>query len=142
MSAASVLQEVPRSRIGGQPLRLVAPLAPDRVSRGVFAVIVVFVLALGLLSILLVNTMVAQGAFAVSGLKAEQTQLDERAQLLHEAISAAAAPAALRAAARRLGMVQGKDPAFIRVTDGRVLGKPSVTKGKRAASSAGSRDAG
>jgi len=120
----------------------VAPLAPDRVSRGVFAVFVVIVLALGLLSILVVNTMVAQGAFTVSALRAEQAHLDEQSQSLHEAISAAAAPAALRSQARRLGMVQGRNPAFIRVTDATVLGTPSVAKGGRSAKAATQRDSG
>lgn len=142
MSTASALEARPSHLTGSPRLRLVAPLAPDRVSRGVFAVIVVFVLALGLLAILLVNTMVAQGAFTVSALRAEQSQLDERAQALHEAISAAAAPASLRAQARRLGMVQGTDPAFIRVTDARVLGTPSVAKGGRSVKAAGQRNSG
>lgn len=121
---------------GGAPrLRLVAPLASDRIGRGAFAVIVVMVGAVGLTAILLVNTMVAQGAFSLTALKAEQAQLAERESTLHASIAALEAPAALESMARQLGMVPAKSPAFLRVSDGRVLGTPKPARPLR-----GSRD--
>ena len=114
-------------------LRLVAPLAPERVGRGAFTMMAIAVMALGLLAILFVNTMVAQGGFALVELKAEQSGLHERRQGLEASIALAAAPAALEASARALGMVQGKAPAFLRVTDGRVLGKAAPARGRKAA---------
>lgn len=91
------------------------------------------VLALGLLAILFVNTMVAQGGFALVELKAEQSRLQERRQALEASIALAAAPASLEASARALGMVQGKTPAFLDVADGRVLGKAIPARGRKAA---------
>lgn len=91
------------------------------------------VLALGLLAILFVNTMVAQGGFALVELKAEQSRLQERRQALEASIALAAAPASLEASARALGMVQGKAPAFLDVADGRVLGKAIPARGRKAA---------
>ncbi|MFM7147543.1 MAG: hypothetical protein ACKOW5_14565 [Actinomycetales bacterium] len=131
MSAATALDQVPSQR-QGSPLRLVAPLAPDRVGRGAFTLIAVGVLALGLLAILFVNTMVAQGGFAVVELRTEQARLAERQQVLQASIAGAAAPAALEGRALALGMVRMKSRAFLRVSDGKVLGKATVAKGRPA----------
>lgn len=91
------------------------------------------VMATGLLAILFVNTLVAQGGFALVELKAEQSKLQERRQALEASIALAAAPAALEASARALGMVQGKAPAFLDVSNGKVLGKASPARGPKAA---------
>jgi hypothetical protein len=94
--------------------------------------IAVGVLALGLLAILFVNTMVAQGGFAVVELRAEQARLAERQQVLQASIAGAAAPAALEGRALALGMVRMKSRAFLRVSDGKVLGNAAVAKGRPA----------
>lgn len=112
-------------------LRLVAPLAPERVGRGAFTMLAVGVLALGLLAILVVNTTVAQGGFALVELRTEQAKLAEQRQALEASIALAAAPASLEASAIALGMVRMKSPAFLRVSDGKVLGKAAVIKPRR-----------
>lgn len=91
------------------------------------------VLALGLLAILVVNTMVAQGGFSLVELRAEQSTLNERRQALEASIALAAAPASLEAKARELGMVRMKSPAFLRVSDGEVIGKATPAKARRSA---------
>lgn len=126
-------------RGGSEPgpvrLRLVAPLAPDRVGRGAFTMMTVGVLAVGLLAILVVNTMVAQGGFSLVELRAEQSALSERRQALEESIAVAAAPASLEAKARELGMVRMKSPAFLRASDGKVIGKTTQAKARKSAGS-------
>jgi hypothetical protein len=128
MSTAAALIPGDSERVGVR-LRLVAPLAPDRVGRGAFTLLALAILAFGLLAILVVNTTVAQGGFALSELRAEQAQLAERRQSLEAAIAMAASPATLESSALALGMVRMKSPAFLRVSDGKVIGKATPALG-------------
>ena len=118
----------PRKR-GRAHLTLVAPLSPDRASRGTFVVIVTGILALALLVMLIINTSLAQGSFTVQALRAEHQALQEQEQVLLEEVEAASAPIALEYRARELGMVPSMTSVFISVPDGRVLGKPRPAPG-------------
>ena len=71
-------------------LCLVAPLRPERASRGFFAVLITVMLAFGLVIMLLVNTSVAQTAFTVSELKIQQRDLSRAEAALTKAIAEAA----------------------------------------------------
>ena len=113
-------------------LRMVSPLRPERASRGLFAIIVTGVLAVGMLAILLINTSLAQGAFTISELKSEQTALLQQEQALAESVAALAAPEALETQARAMGMVPSENPVFLDVETGKVLGKPKPAPGARA----------
>ena len=112
-------------------LRLVAPLRPERASRGLFAVIVTVALALGLIIMLLLNTSVAQTAFVVSELQSQQRQLARTEASLTEAIAAAAAPPVLESKARALGMVPRTRPVFLTIPGGKVRGKAKPAPGDR-----------
>ncbi len=112
-------------------LRMVSPLRPERASRGVFAVVVTAVLAIGMLSILLINTSLAQGAFTINELKSEQSTLLQQEEALTEAVAAIAAPESLETQARAMGMVPSENPVFLDVTTGKVLGKPKAAPGTR-----------
>jgi hypothetical protein len=121
-------------------LRLVAPLRPERASRGLFAVVITVILALGLIVMLLLNTSVAQTAFVVSELQLEQRELARQEASLTEAIAAAAAPPVLESKARALGMVPTTRPVFLTIPSGRVRGKAKPAPGDqtRTANVAGS----
>lgn len=122
-----------RSHKSARPhLRMVSPLRPERASRGVFAIVVTGVLAIGMISILLINTSLAQGAFTISELKTEQTALLQQEQALAESVAAMAAPEALEQQARAMGMVPSENPVFLDVETGKVLGKPKPAPGTRA----------
>ena len=108
-------------------LRLVTPLRPERASRGVFALIVGGLLSIGLVAMLLINTSLAQGAFVVSSLKAEQAKLSEQEASLTQEVTALAAPDSLEQQARALGMIPSQSPAFLSLADGSVLGKPKAS---------------
>ena len=112
-------------------LRLVDPLRPERASRGLFAVVVTGILALGLIVMLLLNTSVAQTAFVVSELQSQQRELARQEASLTEAIAAAAAPPVLESKARALGMVPTTRPVFLTVPSGKVRGKAKPAPGDR-----------
>ncbi len=121
-----------RGRRASRPhLRVVSPLRPERASRGVFALVVLGGLAVGMVAILLINTSLAQGAFTISALKAEQGQLLEQEQALIESVAALGAPESLETRARELGMVPSENPVFLDVTTGEVMGKPKPAPGRR-----------
>ena len=82
-------------------LRMVSPLRPERASRGVFALVVTGLLGVGMVLILVINTSLAQGAFTISELQAQQSTLTQQEQTLAEAVAAAAAPESLEAAGAR-----------------------------------------
>ena len=104
-----------RLRSNRPRLRLVAPLRPERASRGLFAVVVTIVLALGLIVMLLINTSVAQTAFVVSELQSKQRKLARTEASLTQAIAAVAAPPVLESRARSLGMVPATRPVFLKI---------------------------
>jgi hypothetical protein len=93
------------------------PAAPPRAP---FVLLVVGLLGGTLVSLLLLNTVLAQDAFTLSELQRGNQQLSERKQALQEDINRENSPAVLHAKARALGMVDGKRPAFIDARTGRV----------------------
>lgn len=120
-----------RRASGREHLRVVTPLKVERASRGMFILFVSGVLAFGLFVMLIINTSLAQGAFAVSELQKQIDVLAEQEQSLTREIATAAGPVALETAARRLGMVPNINPVFIDVEAGKILGKPKATRDTR-----------
>ncbi|MEZ5115587.1 MAG: hypothetical protein R2737_04885 [Candidatus Nanopelagicales bacterium] len=113
-------------------LSLVAPLSvapPVRAGRGAFVVLVCLILAVGLIGLLVINTSLAQGAFVVGELRQQQAALGEQEQKLAQAVEADAAPLRLQRAAKALGMVPSVTPVFLRLEDGKVLGRPEAAAG-------------
>ncbi|MDO9486329.1 MAG: hypothetical protein Q7K25_09750 [Actinomycetota bacterium] len=110
-------------------LKLVSPLRPVKASRGTFALMVGALLIGGLGAMLMINTQLAQGSFAVSALQQELGTLTAQEAVLSEEVSAAAAPEALASKARELGMVASRTPVFLSIPDGKVLGKPKPAPG-------------
>ena len=110
-------------------LRMVTPLRPERASRGVFALVVVGMLIIGMVVILVINTSLAQGAFTVSELERQQADLIQQEQALGQAVAAAGAPDALEKAARAMGMVPSQTPVFVKVPSGKILGNPKPAPG-------------
>lgn len=108
-------------------LRVVRPPAAER-GRTVFVVSCLLLLVAGLLSLLLINTALAQGSFTIHDLQARSDELGDREQALRQDIDVQAAPARLAARARALGMVPSQSPAFLRLSDGRLLGVAAAAK--------------
>ena len=121
--AAALLRPVPRT----SPLRLV-PQRRSSAARAPFVAAVIGLLAIGLLGLLALNTALAQDAFRLHTLDKGGTMLTDRQQVLERQVEALRAPAGLAGRAADLGMVPGGPPAFLRLSDGAVLGSPSAGK--------------
>lgn len=106
-------------------LKLVSQLRPEKASRGVFALLVGGLLGAGLVVMLLINTSLASGAFVVSELQTQKSALTVEAQTLAKEVDAMSSPANLEAKARALGMKPSKNPVFLNLGDGSILGKPN-----------------
>lgn len=106
-------------------LKLVSPLRPEKASRGVFALLITGLLGAGLVVMLLINTSLSSGAFVVSELQAQKNDLTVQAEALAGEVDALSAPGNLATRARAMGMKQSKNPVFLNLADGSVLGKPN-----------------
>jgi hypothetical protein len=105
------------------PLEVV-PKPVARASSGAFALFVGAVLVLGLLGLLALNTLLAQGAFSTSDLARKQAALDSAASTLQQQVAILESPQVLAASARGLGMVGTKNPVFLDPHTGKIFGVP------------------
>lgn len=104
-----------RRTVRGRAARL-ARLLPNGTStaaRTPFVLLVVVLLSGGLLTLLMLNTSLNQGAFQLSKLKRETTELTNEEQALQQDIDGYSAPDALDRRARELGLVPGDSPVFL-----------------------------
>lgn len=133
----------PASRENTRPVVSPPAVAPDerprfelirglrgqrRAGRGIFVVVLIGLLAVGLIAMLVINTSLAAGAFAINKLQRESAALAEQQQTLLQSVTSAAAPAELERRALALGMVPSSTPVFLRLADGSILGKPAPAK--------------
>lgn len=81
-------------------------------------------LAAGLFAVLMLNTIISQGAFQQNELEIELIGLAEHEERLVRELQVAESPLRVERAARRLGMVPAASPVFLSLADGRVLGEP------------------
>jgi hypothetical protein len=116
--AAVEVEETPGLRVVPQPR--------SRAARAPFVTLVLTLLGGGLVTLLLVNTALSQGAFAVQRLQKANLGLTEQRQELSKSLADSNQPAALASQAVALGMVPGGAPAFLRLPDGKVMGMPKV----------------
>jgi hypothetical protein len=125
-ATAARVQTRPAARPGARPrvpqprLRVVAP-APRR-SRAGLALLCVTMLGLGLLLLLMLNISLGRGSYQIYAQQAQLEQLHEQRQALREDLDARRAPQQLAEQAVRLGMVPSGNPAYLRLSDGKVFG--------------------
>ena len=105
------------------PLRLVPPRRSSA-AKAPFVVVLVALLAGGLLGLLMLNTLVAQQSFSLHDLNAKDKQLAQQEQDLSRQVQDLEAPSSLAARASALKLVPSGPPAFLRLSDGKVLGRP------------------
>lgn len=99
------------------PSRSETPLAP-------FVVLLFVLLVGGVAGLLAFNTSMQQASFKATGLEKQASALSAQQQSLQIDLANLDDPQALAVRAKALGMVTPADPAFIRLSDGRVLGDP------------------
>ena len=81
-------------------------------------------LTAGLVGLLWINTALAEDAYRVHELRQEARVATEKEQAVERAVQDLRSPASLAARASALGMVPAGPPAFLRLTDGSVRGRP------------------
>jgi hypothetical protein len=89
------------------------PSVGKQADRRFFAVFVSIVGVLGLLLLLLINTLLAQDAFKLSELKAEAKLVSDQREAIAREIDAISSPEALAKKAAELGMKPSKVPNFL-----------------------------
>lgn len=119
------------------PRLRVAPPPPVSGPRAPFVALVLALVIGGVLGILVVNTKIAENSFRLDRLTKQQSALDLQQQQLEREIAAAEAPGSLQAAARKLGLVEAGQPAYIRLQDGKVIGIPTPAGGTPAVTAQG-----
>ncbi len=122
--ASAVRRARPATPAPRPRLTLLAPPASTRL-RLPFAALCAAVLVASLLGVLVINIVLSRGAYTEHVLESRQVQLTEDEQDLSEQLAVRASPAVLSDRARDLGMVPNVNPAFIRMSDGTVLGSPA-----------------
>ncbi len=114
-----------RGQLG--PLRVV-PAAIRRTGGGVFAVLCIVLLAAGLVALLMMNTALASGIYQLKDLQGQSGTLTDQQEQLTQAVDDLRSPRNLAAKAQQLGMVPAKSMAFIRLSDGSIIGAAQPAK--------------
>ena len=102
--------------------------APSHHSGAAFGIICATLLAAGLIGLLLLNTALAQGSFTLHDLSATAAQLTDTQEALTQSLQRSESPANLAASAARMGMVPAQSAAFLRLSDGKVIGVAKPAK--------------
>lgn len=97
-----------------------------------FAALVLAVLALGLVGLLVLNTSLQQGAFYARDLEARAQVLAQQREALELRVAGLREPQRVAEKAAAMGMVPNPSPAFLRLSDGAVLGDPGQAAGEAA----------
>lgn len=103
--------------------RLSVVHTPNPAPRVPFAALVLTVLALGLVGLLMLNTSLQQGAFYARGLEGRAETLQQQREALEIQVAELREPQRVAARAAAMGMVPNENPAFLRLSDGTVLGR-------------------
>jgi len=92
--------------------------------KAVYALVTVAGLFAILIAQLLVSIMVSDGAYQISALQQQQKELSRDQQTLTEQLQVRESPQHLAANAQALGMVTNSSTAYLRLSDGTVIGQP------------------
>jgi hypothetical protein len=96
--------------------------APLQRGGAAFGIICATLLAIGLVGLLILNTALSQGSFTLHDLRATSDQLSDSQDALTQSLDVSRSPANLAARATRMGLVPGESAAFLRLSDGKVVG--------------------
>lgn len=129
MSALSAAQSAPLPRTGGEEtqhrrhIEIVASRDQRRARPKLLAAIVTVGGLFAILAAqLLLTIATSEGAYAISSLQTQQTELTRDQQVLQESLQILQAPQHLAAEAQGMGMVASASTAYLRLSDGAVLG--------------------
>lgn len=108
-------------------LRLVRPVR-SRARKAPFVVVVLTVVSIGLVGLIIMSTVLQAQSFEASKLQREARTLTTAQQALNRDVERLHSPANVAKEALAIGMVPNANPAFLRLSDGKVLGKPEAAK--------------
>lgn len=103
----------------------VVPRARTRTSPVPFVMLVSFVLLAGVIGLLMFNTSMQQAAFTATSMEKQATTLEARKETLQMELDQLRDPQRVARQAQAMGMVIPATPAFLRLSDGKVLGTPT-----------------
>jgi hypothetical protein len=117
-----------------EPARTHLEVVPSRSQRrarprALYAAIAVGSLLTIVVGQLLLSIAISQGAYQLNSLQDQQTQLQRSYQAVSEDLNRVSSPQNLAANANALGMVSNSNPAYLRLSDGAVLGAPVPANG-------------
>jgi hypothetical protein len=104
----------------------VVPRARTRTSPLPFVTLVSFVLLAGVIGLLMFNTSMQQAAFTATTMEQQAATLNAREQALRMELDILRDPQRVALKAQRMGLVIPATPAFLRLSDGKVLGTPTA----------------
>lgn len=103
----------------------VVPRRSTRAARVPFVTLVSLLLVSGVAGLLLFNTSMQQASFTATAMEQRAEVLDAREQSLQMDLERLRDPQRVAVQARAMGMVPPSNPAFLRLSDGKVLGDPA-----------------
>ncbi len=104
-------------------LRIVRPVR-SRARKAPFVVVVLTLLSIGLVGLIVMSTVLQAQSFEATSLNREANALEIQQQSLTRDVEKLLSPANVARRALVFGMVPNTNPAFLRLSDGKVLGKP------------------
>ena len=107
-------------------LKVVAP--PETRGNGAFLALCVLLLLGGFVGVLMLNTAMAKGSYTMRDLQRRSDSLTDQQDSLRHTIDSVSGPGPLARRARDLGMVPAETAAFLRLSDGKVLGVATKAK--------------
>ncbi|MEO6512954.1 MAG: hypothetical protein ABIO16_18290 [Nocardioides sp.] len=127
------LRTSPQGRVSGlagaalERARLtVVPRARTRTSPVPFVMLVSFALLAGVIGLLMFNTSMQQAAFSATSMERQASTLEARKETLQMELDQLRNPQRVAREAQGMGMVIPATPAFLRLSDGKVLGTPTA----------------
>jgi hypothetical protein len=103
----------------------VVPRRVQKAPRVPFVSLVSLLLVGGVAGLLLFNTSMQQASFAATSMEQQAAVLAGKEESLRMELHRLRDPQRVAARAKQLGMVPAPDPAFIRLSDGKILGTPT-----------------
>ncbi|WP_052593479.1 hypothetical protein [Luteipulveratus mongoliensis] len=97
-----------------------------------FGVLCALLMTVGLLAVLLLNTARAEQSFALGSLQQTSDRLSDNEEQLRTDLAGVQAPQQLALKAQELGMVPATEVAYVRTSDGKVLGVAKKAAGASA----------
>ena len=131
MSQLAPVRSLPRTsprRAAPIPRQLKVVAPPQVQGNGLFLALCVTLLLGGFVGVLMLNTAMAKGSYTMRDLQRRSDALTDTQDALRHTIDGVSGPGPLAQRARALGMVPAASPAFLRLSDGMVLGVAKKAK--------------